>query len=66
VNRYERRLRDYRQFGVPHVWVVDPQHRGGVDCSSEAWHPVDAFVIASPALTFPLDSLWKKLESLHS
>ncbi len=66
MNRYERRLQDYRQFGIPHVWVIDPQHRGAFDCSAEAWRPVDAFVIANPAITLPLESLWKKLESLHS
>ena len=66
MNRYERRLQDYRHFGIPNIWVIDPQHRGAFDCSAEAWHPVDAFVIASPRLTVPLDSLWKKLESLHS
>jgi Uma2 family endonuclease len=66
MNRYERRLQDYRHFGVPHIWVIDPQHRGAFDCSREAWHPADAFVIANPELTVPLDSLWKKLQSLHS
>jgi Uma2 family endonuclease len=66
VNRHEQRLQDYRQFGVPHIWVIDPQHRGAFDCSGEAWRPVNQFVIANPPMTVPLDDLWKKLEALHS
>ena len=66
MNRYERRLQDHRHFEIPHIWVTDPQHRAAFDCTTEAWQPVDAFVIANPRLTVPLDSLWKKLESLHS
>jgi Uma2 family endonuclease len=66
MNRYERRLQDHRHFEIPHIWVIDPQHRAAFDCTTEAWQPVDAFVIANPRLTVPLDSLWKKLESLHS
>ncbi|MGB8888432.1 MAG: Uma2 family endonuclease [Candidatus Korobacteraceae bacterium] len=66
VNRYERRLGDYRKLGVPHVWVIDPQHRGAFDCSLEGWRPVDTCVITDPAVELPLEPLWKKLEALHS
>lgn len=66
MNRYERRLQDYRQFGVSHIWVIDPQHRGAFDCSAEAWRPVHEFAIAGPNVTVPLDLLWAKLEALHS
>ncbi|HKD83178.1 MAG TPA: Uma2 family endonuclease [Terriglobales bacterium] len=66
LNRYERRLRDYREFGVPHLWVIDPQHRGAFDCSAGAWRPVDEFAITNPAVRVPLGPLWKKLEALHS
>jgi len=58
VSRYERRIEDYRRFGVPYIWVIDPQHRGAFECSSEAWRPVEVFTIANPPLTLPLGALW--------
>ena len=66
VNRYEQRLQDYRKMGVAHVWVIDSQHRGAFDCSSGSWQPVNALVVTNPAISVPLDALWKKLEALHS
>ena len=66
VVRYEQRLADYRKMGVPHIWVIDPQHRGAFDCSAEAWQPVDILKIASSPVAVPLEPLWKKLDALRS
>jgi Uma2 family endonuclease len=65
MNRYEHRLQDYRKLGVLHVWVIDPQHRGAFDCSSEGWRPVNELIVASPSVSVSLDALWKKLDSLR-
>src|SRR6202044_2783831 len=40
ISRYGQRLADYRQMGIPNVWVIDPANRIGYDCSTAAWLPV--------------------------
>ena len=66
VSRYQQRLDDYRSMGVANVWVIDPMRRKAYDCSQGGWQPVDKLVITNPPVEIPLDSLWKKLDELHS
>jgi Uma2 family endonuclease len=66
VSRYQQRLDDYRTMGVANVWVIDPMRRKAFDCSQGGWQPVEKFWIASPAVEIPLETLWAKLEALHS
>src|ERR1035438_5938440 len=39
ISRYNERLADYRQMGIPNVWVIDPANRVGYDCSTAGWLP---------------------------
>lgn len=66
VSRYQQRLDDYRAMGVGNVWVIDPMRHKAFDCSQGGWQPVDKLLIADPPVEISLDSLWKKLEELHS
>ena len=66
VSRYQQRLDDYRSMGVPNIWVIDPMRRKAFDCSHGGWQPVDRLLITTPSVEIPLDSLWKKLDALHS
>ena len=51
-------------MGVSHVWVIDPMHRVGYDCSTAAWLPVEEFRIAGTAVFLPLADLWSELEQV--
>jgi Uma2 family endonuclease len=66
VSRYQQRLDDYRAVGVANIWVVDPMRRKAFDCSQGGWQPVDRLLITNSPVEASLDSLWKKLEQLHS
>jgi Uma2 family endonuclease len=37
ISDYRARIADYRQKGIPGIWVVDPKTRKGWDCSSGNW-----------------------------
>ncbi len=37
ISDYRARIADYRQKGIPGIWIVDPKTRKGWDCSSGNW-----------------------------
>ena len=65
ISRYHERLQDYRQMGVPNVWVIDPMQRVGYDCSTAAWLPVDEFRIAGTPVYLQLGDLWSELDRVN-
>ncbi|MGB8886283.1 MAG: Uma2 family endonuclease [Candidatus Korobacteraceae bacterium] len=63
ISRYAQRLADYRQMGIPNVWVIDPANRIGYDCSTAAWLPVEEFRVEGTAIFARLSDLWSELEA---
>ena len=63
ISRYNERLADYRQMGIPNVWVIDPANRVGYDCSTAAWLPNEEFRIAGSPIFLRLDELWNELQA---
>jgi len=63
ISRYNERLADYRQMGIPNVWVIDPANRVGYDCSTTAWLPVEGFRVAGSPIFLRLSDLWSELEA---
>ena len=63
ISRYNERLADYRQMGIPNVWVIDPANRMGYDCSTAAWLPNEEFRVAGSPIFLRLSDLWSELEA---
>ncbi len=63
ISRYNERLADYRQMGIPNVWVIDPANRMGYDCSTAAWLPVEEFRVAETPIFLRLSDLWSELQA---
>jgi len=63
ISRYNERLADYRQMGIPNVWVIDPANRIGYDCSTAAWLPDEEFRVAGSPIFLRLSDLWSELEA---
>jgi len=63
ISRYNERLSDYRQMGIPNVWVIDPINAVGYDCSTPAWLPVEEFRVAGTPIYLKLSDLWSELQS---
>ncbi len=61
--RYNERLADYRQMGIPNVWVIDPVNRVGYDCSTPAWWPVEEFRVAGSPIFLRLTDFWSELQA---
>ncbi len=61
ISRYQERFSDYRQFGVPHIWVVDPQSRRGYDCSNGSWIETTSFTIENSPIHVDLVAIFSEL-----
>jgi Uma2 family endonuclease len=61
VSRYQERLDDYRKMGVRHIWVVDPQHRRGYDCSTGSWIEAMSFHVENSPIAVDLAVIFAEL-----
>jgi len=61
VARYQDRLDDYRAMGVRNVWVVDPMHRRGYDCSTGSWIETMSFAIEGTPVAVELSTIFAGL-----
>jgi len=58
VSRVNERVTDYFQFGVPYVWLFDPQTRKAWRCTPGAMVEVTELRTENPAMVVPLDELF--------
>jgi len=60
----QHRVDDYLNFGVPHIWVLDPVLRRAYLCSRRGFQEPDAGVleVASSPIRIPLDELFAGLD----
>ncbi len=61
VSRYQERLDDYRKMGVRHIWVADPQHRRGYDCSTGSWIETTSFAVENSPIAVDLSVIFAEL-----
>ncbi len=54
----------YLDFGVPHVWIVDPQKRVAFECDPRGVHEVRDLIFRTedPELTVDLNQLFRELD----
>lgn len=60
--RIDEKLANYRAFGIPHIWVVDPIERVGWNCSSGEWLTATRFEVAGTPIYLDLAELWDQLD----
>ena len=52
------KVRDYLNFGVPYVWLVDPQTRKAWRCTPGAMIEVPELRTENPSMAVPLADLF--------
>jgi Uma2 family endonuclease len=57
----EERARDYREMGVPMVWILDPRTRSGRMCAGAAWVEANRLEVPGTPLYIELDALFRQL-----
>jgi Uma2 family endonuclease len=58
VSDVMQKLKEYRDFGVAHVWAVDPENRTLFVYDEEGWHQVRSFQIPEFAIHFTPDQIF--------
>ena len=61
-SRVDLRLNNFREFGVPNIWVVDPETRTGWDCSDGNWVRKERFEVANSPIYLSLPELFQKID----
>ena len=63
ASRMEARIDDYLTFGVPHVWVIDPQRRKAWSYSKEGKREASNILTTrDPALSLVLEEVFFELD----
>lgn len=61
ISRYAQRINDYRNMGIQHIWVVNPQTRRGYDCSTGSWIEAQSFAIRDSPVAVDLSVIFAEL-----
>jgi Uma2 family endonuclease len=64
--RMQTRIEDFRRFGVPHIWIVDPARRIGWDCSDGNWTRKDRFEVSGTPIHLDLGQLFRELDEAEA
>lgn len=59
ISRMNEKIADYLGFGVPYVWIVDPQTQKAWRCTPGAMVEVPELRTENPTMVVPLDELFR-------
>jgi Uma2 family endonuclease len=61
LRRMQERVDDYRDFGVPNIWILDPGSQKGYDCTSSGFLEVTEFMVLGTPITLVLSELFARI-----
>ncbi len=61
-SRVQQRIQDFIDFGVAHIWVIDPKKRIGWECSDGNWIRKERFEVAGTPIYLSLDELFLRID----
>ena len=59
LSKMRERIDDYLQFGVPYVWLLDPQVRKAYRCTAQGMLEVKELRTGQPEIFVPLEALFE-------
>ena len=59
ISRTNEKIADYLTFGVPYVWILDPQTRKAWRCTPGAMVEVPELRTEDPTMVVPLEALFE-------
>jgi len=64
--KMQKKIKDYIEFGVPNIWIVDPRTREGWDCSTGSWVLKEHFEVSGSPVYLSLNELFRELDEQES
>lgn len=61
LRRMQERVDDYRQFGVPNIWILDAATQRGYDCNSSGFLEATEFAIVGTPIRLVLRELFARV-----
>lgn len=61
----QEKIEDYRRFGIPHIWFVDPVRQYGWDCSSGDWIRVERFEVSGTQIHLNLPAIFREVTAAN-
>lgn len=61
LRRMQERVTDYRDFGVPNIWALDPATQRGYDCTSSGFLETTEFAVTGTPIRLVLSELFAKI-----
>lgn len=61
LRRMQQRVDDYRDFGVPNIWILDPATEKGYDCTSSGFLEATEFSISGTPIRLVLAELFARI-----
>lgn len=61
MRRMQERIEDYRKFGVPNIWILDPGTQKAYDCSSAGWLETAEFQVTGTPIRLVLSELFARI-----
>jgi Uma2 family endonuclease len=65
-SKMDEKIRNYLDFGVQHIWVVDPATRKGWDCSNSNWVQKERFEVTGSPIYLSLTELFTELDEAEA
>lgn len=62
-SRFAEKIRNYREFGIPNIWIVDSSTREGWNCSDGNWVRTERFEAAGTPMYLALPELFAKIDA---
>ncbi|MGA2149968.1 MAG: Uma2 family endonuclease [Bryobacteraceae bacterium] len=59
LTRMQERVDDYIAFGVPYIWILNPENCKAYRCTAEGMLEVKELRTESPAIVVPLEALFE-------
>ena len=61
LRRMQERVDDYRDFGVPNIWIIDPATKRGYECNTSGFLETAEFVVANTPIRLVLPELFARV-----
>lgn len=61
-SRIDRKVRDYIEFGVRSIWLVDPESRAGWDCSAGDWVRTERLSVPNSPVYLSISELFQQID----